>query len=123
MLANVEALTGSPVDVTITNYTSGSVVATTMVDFLDNSQTSAATYSTVMQSGDPALVFGTSYGSVTVDPSSVVTSQVTNPSGIYGLCMSSVQCIAFFSLCATCAYNRNNTKSVVLQIPYTANVP
>jgi len=62
-LSNIEALTGSPVAVTITNYTGGSVVNTTETAFEDNDATSAAQYANVMKSGDPTLVFGTGYGS------------------------------------------------------------
>ena len=65
--------------VTITNYTGGSVVNTTETAFEDNDATSAAQYANVMKSGDPTLVFGTGYGSVTVDPNSVTTGQATNP--------------------------------------------
>ena len=79
MTTNIEALTGSPVAVTITNYTGGSVVVTTQTAFEDNDATSAAQYANVMKSGDPTLVFGTGYGSVTVDPNSVTTGQATNP--------------------------------------------
>lgn len=79
MTPNIEALTGSPVAVTITNYTGGSVVNTTETAFEDNDATSAAQYANVMKSGDPTLVFGTGYGSVTVDPNSVTTGQATNP--------------------------------------------
>ncbi len=79
LVVNIETLTGSPVNVNITNFEEGSVVATIQTDFQDNNATSAATYATVMKSGDPSTVFGTSYGSVSVDPSSVQTSQVSNP--------------------------------------------
>ncbi len=79
MTTNIEALTGSPVAVTLTNYTGGSVVVTTQTAFEDNDAASAAQYANVMKSGDPTLVFGTGYGSVTVDPSSVTTGQATNP--------------------------------------------
>ena len=79
MITNIEALTGSPVAVTFTNYTGGSVVVTTETAFEDNDATSAAQYASVMKSGDPTLIFGTGYGSVTVDPNSVSTGQATNP--------------------------------------------
>ncbi len=81
MTTNIETLTGSPVAVTITNYTGGSVVVTTQTAFEDNDATSAAQYANAMKSGDPTLVFGTGYGSVTVDPNSVTTGQATNPAG------------------------------------------
>lgn len=54
-------------------------MATIQTDFQDNNATSAATYADVMKSGDFSKVFGTSYGSVTVDPKSVQTGQVSNP--------------------------------------------
>lgn len=79
MINNIEALTGSPVNVSIDSYSGGSVVANTTTEFLDGSQTGATQYAKVMQSGDSSSVFGTSFGSVTVDPSSVTTSQVANP--------------------------------------------
>lgn len=83
MTNNIEALTGSPVKVTITNYTSGSVIVATQTDFLDNNQASATSFSNLLTSGDVSSVFGTEYGSVTVDPKSVTTSQVTNPASKY----------------------------------------
>lgn len=79
MTTNIEALTGSPVNVTITNYTSGSVVVISITKLGDNTATSAAAYASVMKSGNASKVFGNSYGSVTVDPNSVATSQTTNP--------------------------------------------
>ena len=79
LMTNIEALTGSPVNVSIASFKSGSVVASVQTDFQDNNATSAATYASVMKSGDPSSVFGTGYGSVYVDPKSVQTSQVSNP--------------------------------------------
>lgn len=79
LIYNIELLTGSLVNVTITSFKEGSVVATIQTDFQDNNATSAATYANVMKSGDPSLVFGTSYGAVSVDPTSVQTGQVSNP--------------------------------------------
>ena len=81
LISNIEVLTGSPVNVTITSFKEGSVVATIETDFQDNNATSAATYAEVMKSGDVSQVFGTSYGAVTVDPNSVQTGQVSNPAG------------------------------------------
>ena len=79
LVANIEALTGSPVNVTITSSKAGSVLANITTDFLDNDVTSATTLAKVMMSGVPTSVFGTGYGSVSVDPSSVKTVQVSNP--------------------------------------------
>ena len=79
LVTNVEALTGSPVSCNITSFKSGSVVATIQTDFLDDDQSSATTYANVMKSGDVSSVFGTGYGSVSVDPNSVQTSLVSNP--------------------------------------------
>lgn len=59
----------------------------TQTDFLDNNQASAASFSRVLTSGDASSVFGTEYGSVTVVPNSVVTSQVTNPASILSFLM------------------------------------
>ena len=53
--ANVEALTGSPVKVTIDSVTSGSVVVTETYAFLDNSVTSAANLATVLTSSDSLI--------------------------------------------------------------------
>ena len=78
--ANVEALTGSPVKVTIDSVTSGSVVVTETYAFLDNSVTSAANLATVLTSSDSSSVFGTTFGPVTVAAGSVKTGTVTNPS-------------------------------------------
>lgn len=47
--------------------------------FEDDDATSAAQYAKVMKSGEPILVFGTGYGSVTLDSNSVTTGQATNP--------------------------------------------
>ena len=79
LVTNIEALTGSPVVVTVTNYTAGSVVVVLKTDFEDGSAVGAKTYANTMTSGDPSAVFGTGYGSVYVDPKSVQTSQVSNP--------------------------------------------
>ena len=79
--ANVEALTGSPVKVTIDSVTSGSVVVTETYAFLDNSVTSAANLATVLTSSDSSSVFGTTFGPVTVAAGSVMTGTVANPSG------------------------------------------
>ncbi|DBA82801.1 hypothetical protein WJX77_004938 [Trebouxia sp. C0004] len=79
LVTNIETLTGSPASCSVTSFQSGSVVATTQTDFLDNNQGSATTYANVMKSGDPSSVFGTGYGRVSVDPSSVQTSLVSNP--------------------------------------------
>ena len=79
LVTNVEALTGSPVSCNITSFKSGSVVATIQTNFLDDDPSSAATYANVMKSGDASSVFGTGYGSVSVDPNSVQTSLVSNP--------------------------------------------
>ena len=80
LTSNIETLTSSPVNVTIANYTSGSVVATINTYFLDDNEASATTYATVMKSGEVSSVFGSDYGTVTVDPNSVKTTTVTNPS-------------------------------------------
>lgn len=77
---NVEALTGSPVLVWLTNVISGSVVASTNVVFLDGNTTSAMTYQKVMGSVNTGSIFGSSFGPVTVDPSSVPITTVSNPS-------------------------------------------
>lgn len=79
LATNIEALTGSPVSLTVLSSRSGSVVATVQTAFEDNNAASAATYSSVLKSGDLSSVFGTDYGSVSVDPNSVKTSQVSNP--------------------------------------------
>ena len=79
LVANIEALTGSPVNVTIKSFKAGSVVANIETDVLDNNMGTATTLSNVLKSGDPSSVFGTGYGSVSVDPNSVKTVQVSNP--------------------------------------------
>ena len=53
MTTNIEALTGSPVAVTLTNYTGGSVVVTTQTAFEDNDAASAAQYANVMKEWRP----------------------------------------------------------------------
>ena len=76
---NTEILTGSPVTMSVVSYTAGSVVVVLKADFDDGSPVGAKTYADTMTSGDPSKVFGTGYGSVYVDPTSVQTSQVSNP--------------------------------------------
>ena len=77
---NVQTATGSPVLVWITRLTAGSVDIGTQVVFLDGNSTSAAAYQAVLVSGNTGAVFGSNFGAVTVDPSSVSTGTVTNPS-------------------------------------------
>ena len=78
--ANVEELTGSPVKVSILSYKSGSVVVTESYAFLDNSATGASSLIGVLKSRDSSSVFGTSFGPVAVNTSSVTSGPVTNPS-------------------------------------------
>ena len=59
--------------------TGGSVVVTTQAALENNDATSAAQFANMMKNGNVTLVFGTGYGSVTVDPNSVTTGQATNP--------------------------------------------
>ncbi|KAL0052806.1 hypothetical protein WJX82_008114 [Trebouxia sp. C0006] len=95
LVTNVEALTGSPVSCNITSFKSGSVVATIQTDFLDDDQSSATTYANVMKSGDVSSVFGTGYGSVSVDPNSVQTSLVSNPAHTGGAASRSLAAASF----------------------------
>ena len=105
---NIEALTGSPVNVTIDSYADGSVTANITTEFLDNNQASAQIYSNVMKSGDPSKVFGTGYGSVSVDPNSVQTVQVSNParkSPCVNLMSSSMSITSSYMAWYTCTVN------------------
>lgn len=77
---NIEALSGSPVQVTINSISAGSVKIASTVVFLNGDASSASTYKTALTSGDVTSVFGTSFGGVAVDSSSVRTATVSNPS-------------------------------------------
>ena len=77
---NVEALTGSPVLVQITQISPGSVDVGTSVVFMDGSISSASDYQSVMTSGNTDSIFGANFGVVNVDASSVTASSVSNPS-------------------------------------------
>ena len=79
--ANVQSLSGSPVQVTIDSITAGSVSVATTTIFLNGDSNSALAYQTTMTSGNAASrIFGTGFGSVAVDASSVNTKSVSNPS-------------------------------------------
>jgi len=80
LTANIEKLSGSPVTVTVDSVTAGSVKIATTVAFLSGDSSSASTYTSVLKSGDVSSVFGTSFGGVAVDASSVKSATVTNPS-------------------------------------------
>ena len=77
---NIEALSGSPVQVTINSISPGSIKVASTVAFLNGDAGSASTYQTALTSGDPAKVFGTSFGDVAVDTSSIKAVTVSNPS-------------------------------------------
>ena len=77
---NIEALSGSAVQVTITGIFPGSVKVSSTVVFLNGDSSSASTYQTALTSGNTASLFGTSFGSVAVDASSVKAVTVSNPS-------------------------------------------
>ncbi|DBA82155.1 TPA: hypothetical protein ACH3X1_007142 [Trebouxia sp. C0004] len=80
LTANIEKLSGSPVTVTVDSVTAGSVKIATTVAFLSGDSSSASTYTSVLKSGDVSSVFGTSFGGIAVDASSVKSATVTNPS-------------------------------------------
>lgn len=78
---NIEKLSGSPVQVNIDSISAGSVKVASTVIFLNGNSDSASAYQTAMTSGTAsASIFGTSFGSVAVDASSVKPSTVANPS-------------------------------------------
>ena len=81
--ANIESLTGSPVFYNITSYASGSVVYYSTCEFQDGTNTGSTIYATDLEDGDLSGIYGTQYGSVTVDPSSVNTTEVANPARKY----------------------------------------
>lgn len=89
--ANVAALTGSPVKVIIDSVKAGSTVVTETYAFLDNSATGAANLVTVLKSGNSVTIFGTDFGAVSVNASSVTTGTVTNPSS-KRLCLGAPCC-------------------------------
>lgn len=83
---NIEKLSGSPVQVSIDSISAGSVKVASTVVFLN----SAAAYQTAMTSGTASSsIFGTSFGAVAVDASSVKPSTVANPSKAIYTCLYS----------------------------------
>ena len=84
--ANIESFTGSPVLYKIINATDGSVTYYSECIFEDGSSAGAEIYETALTSSpqDFADIFGSDYeqlyGDVTVDPSTVSTASVANPS-------------------------------------------
>ena len=79
VVKNVEALSGSAVQVTIDSVTAGSVKVASTVVFLSGDSASASSYQAAITSGDPTSVFGSSFGAVAVDTSSIKASTVSNP--------------------------------------------
>lgn len=78
MQQTISALVDSAVTVTITSVTSGSVVVATDVLFLEGSGNDADAYVSALTSGTIASLFGSAFGAVTVDTSSVsITSVAT----------------------------------------------
>lgn len=89
---NIEALSGSPVQVTITGISPGSVKIASTVAFLNGDASSASTYQTALTQGDTASLFGTSFGSVAVDASSIKAVTVSNPSKLCLVLDRSMSC-------------------------------
>ena len=112
---NVEALTGSPVKVTIDSVSGGSAVVTETYAFLDNSATSATNLATVLTSSDSSSVFGTTFGPVTVAASSVKTGTVANPSSKHSCWCDQadtlMQCCKFAQLTCTAGQCRESNAS------------
>ncbi|KAL3145181.1 hypothetical protein ABBQ32_000934 [Trebouxia sp. C0010 RCD-2024] len=79
VVKNVEALSGSAVQVTIDSVTAGSVKVASTVVFLSGDSASASSYQAAITSGIATRVFGTSFGAVAVDQSSIKASTVSNP--------------------------------------------
>ena len=79
VVKNVEALSGSAVQVTIDSVTAGSVKVASTVVFLSGDSASASSYQAAITSGNATSVFGTSFGAVAVDQSSIKASTVSNP--------------------------------------------
>lgn len=77
---NIGALTGSPVLVWITQLRAGSVSLTTRVVFMDASAAAAGAYQAALVSASTGSIFGSSFGTVAVDPTSVTITTVSNPS-------------------------------------------
>ncbi len=87
---NIEKLSGSPVQVSIDSISAGSVKVASTVVFLNGNSNSAAAYQTAMTSGTASSsIFGTSFGAVAVDASSVKPSTVANPSKAIIICLYS----------------------------------
>lgn len=101
MTNNIEALSGSPVQVTIDSISAGSVKVASTVVFLNGDASSASTYQTALTNGDTSSVFGTSFGGISVDTSSIKTVTVSNPSKLaltYGRPVAAIKCKAALPL-------------------------
>lgn len=81
MEKNVESLSGSPVKVTIDSISAGSVNVATTTVFLNGNADSVAAYQMAVTGGSAtSIIFGTAFGSVAVDASSVKVQSVSNSS-------------------------------------------
>lgn len=70
---------------TIDRFTSGSVVVDTTVTFLSGVASNAQAYQNAMTSGNTSSIFGTAFGTVSVDAASVQATTVENP-GMFDSC-------------------------------------
>ena len=71
--------------VTIDGFTAGSVVVDSTVTFLSGVASSAQAYQNAMTSGNTSSIFGTVFGTVSVDAASVQATTVANP-GMFHSC-------------------------------------
>ena len=76
---NIEDLSGSAVTVTINSIAPGSVIVASTTTFLSGNAANALVYQTAMTSGNTAQIFGTSFGTVSVDAASVQAITVDSP--------------------------------------------
>ncbi|KAL3157147.1 hypothetical protein ABBQ38_001388 [Trebouxia sp. C0009 RCD-2024] len=82
---NVESLSGSPVKVTIDSISAGSVNVATTTVFLNGNADSVAAYQMAVTGGSAtSIIFGTAFGSVAVDASSVKVQSVSNSKSTSG---------------------------------------
>ncbi len=68
---SISAATGGAVKVVITSYTSGSVIVTTKVLFLDGDVSDAMTYASLASGDTTSGLYGASFGPVIVESVSV----------------------------------------------------
>ena len=84
---SISALVGSEVTVTITSVRSGSVMVATSVLFLSGNSNDATTYVSTLTNSSIASLYGSKFGAVAVDTSSVRITSASSGGDAQALCM------------------------------------